>query len=70
MIRMLVFINSNKVLGTIELSEEKFVLLLTIFVEYDILLVSIFFPSFKYSIIINLLIRHSCLKNYFLKNPF
>lgn len=33
MIRMLVFINSNKVLGTIELSEEKFVLLLEIFVE-------------------------------------
>lgn len=53
-----------------ELLEEKAIILLETLVVKEILLVSIFFPSFKYSIIINLLIWHSHWNNYFLKNSF
>lgn len=65
---MFVFINSNRVFGTTELFEEKSKILLEILDVYVILLVSIFFPSFKYPIIINLLIRYSHLNYNFLKS--
>lgn len=44
--------------------------LLDIFETNKILFFNIFFPSFKYSIIINLLIWHSYLHNYFLQSTF